>query len=438
MLGTLKDGGLQVYDLEGNVVQTVLPPNRRAVGSEDPPVAGTQPEAGTSACPESESGETFGRFNNVDVIYGFPLRHGARVRNVDLAVLTDRGCDRVRSYVIDGSLSEPLREVTASDAPRVFPKRFESPSPLQSPGAPSGLVDNPLDDQSTAYGITLTRLDSFRGRVHAFVTQRSRSTIVELELKSTRDGRVSYEKVRELRFDPVFRIPSGRGKKHIAWTPCREDPKDDPQFEGVVVDAERNVLYAAEELVGLWRIELDPRLPKVVKVPEAALFEPTTSFGQAYWAIPDEDEFSCESVEPVVAPAGTVVAAGNPASAGKHLAADAEGLAIYSVGKRSGYLIASSQGDDTFHVFDRDHVRRHVGAFRLEGTGETDGHAIAKQALGDAFPFGLFVSQNGAAPPPASTGPINGYDYDGSTQFEYLGWEDIADELGLAIDNDRP
>ena len=150
--------------------------------------------------------------------------------------------------------------------------------------------------------------------------------------------------------------------------------------------------------------------------------------------MPDEDEFSCETSAPSDLPAGTVVVAGNPAVAGKHLAADAEGLAIYPVGKRSGYLIASSQGDDTFHVFDRDRPRLHLGAFKVDGTGETDGHAIAKQPLGDVFPFGLFVSQNGAAPPPASTEPINGFEYDGSTRFEYLGWEDVAAELGLVID----
>jgi 3-phytase len=436
VLGTLKDGGLQVYDLAGAVVQTVLPPNRRAVAAADPPVAGTQPDAGSSPCPDSESGDTFGRFNNVDVIYDFPLRRGAHFQNVDLAVLTDRGCDRLRSYVIDASLAEPLREVTASAAPRVFPERFESPSPLQSPGAPSGLVDNPLDDQSTAYGITLTRLDAWKGAVHAFVTQRSRNTIAELALTSTRDGRVSYEKVRELRFDSTFHIPAARGRGSIAWTPCREDPKDDLQFEGVVVDAERGILYAAQELVGLWRVELSPRLPKLVKVPQSALFEPTKSFGRPYWAVPDEDEFACESSAPEAPPPGTLAARGNPAVAGQHLEADAEGLAIYSVGKKSGYLIASSQGDDTFHVFDRDRVRHHLGVFKLEGTAETDGHAIAKQALGSSFPFGLFVSQNGAAPAPASTEPVNGYDYDGSTQFQYLGWEDIASQLGLEIDLD--
>ncbi|HKY35655.1 MAG TPA: phytase [Polyangiaceae bacterium] len=435
VLGTLKDGGLQVYDLRGQVVQTVLPPNRPAVSAEDPPVAGTQPEPGTSPCPESESAETFGRFNNVDVIYDFPLRTGWRTKHVDLAVLTDRGCDRLRAYVIDAGAAEPLRDVTAPDVPRAFPERFDNPSPLQSPGASSGLVDNPLDDQSTAYGITLTRLEPWRG-VQAFVTQRSRNSVAQFDIKPTADGRVTYEKVRELRFPSVFKVPAQRGHGKQSWTPCRESPEDDVQFEGLVVDAERSVLYAAQELVGLWRIEIHPLLPRVVTVSQKALFEPTISFGRPYWAVPDDGEFSCELEQPEELPEGTLFQPGSDQAAGQHLEADAEGLAIYAVGKRSGYLVASSQGNDTFHIFDRDRVTRHLGAFQVEGTGDTDGHAIAKQPLGDAFPFGLFVNQNGEAPGPESTDDINGFEYDGSTQFKYLGWEQIAAELGLVIDLD--
>lgn len=51
-----------------------------------------------------------------------------------------------------------------------------------------------------------------------------------------------------------------------------------------------------------------------------------------------------------------------------------------------------------------------------------------------SFPSGLFVAQNGDATPPASTDPVNGYDYDNSTQFRLLDWADIATPLGLSID----
>jgi 3-phytase len=435
VLGTLKDGGMQVFSLDGKVVQTVLPPNRPAVTADAPPVAGPQPEAGTRACRDSESGETFGRFNNVDVIYDFPLRDGRRFDKVDIAVVTDRGCDVLRTYVIDAAAALPLRDVTAADAPRAFPRRFVQPSPFQSPGARSELVDNPLDDQSTAYGITLARLSHFNG-VQAFVTQRSRGTVAQFELRPTADGRVTYAKVREFNFSPVFQLKTKSGKGKIAWTACREDPDDDLQFEGLVVDPERSVLYAAQELIGLWRIELNPLAPRSVTVDPRNLFEPTKSFGAPYWAVPDDGEFSCQMKAPDVLPEGTVVVAGDARYAGRHLEADAEGLAIYPVGRRSGYLIASSQGDDTFHVFDRDRVERHLGAFKVGGTGETDGHAVSKHPLGEAFPFGLFVNQNGKAPEPASTDDVNGYEYDGSTQFKLLGWEQIAVELGLVIDLD--
>jgi 3-phytase len=54
--------------------------------------------------------------------------------------------------------------------------------------------------------------------------------------------------------------------------------------------------------------------------------------------------------------------------------------------------------------------------------------------LGSAFPQGLFVAQNGKAQPPASTDPVNGYDYDNSTQFRLLDWADIATALDLVVD----
>ncbi len=435
VLGALKDAGMQVYDLAGNVVQTIVPPNRAPLAAEDPPAPGPQPDPGTSACPESESGETFGRYNNVDVHYGFKLRRAGRTEEVDIAVVTDRGCDRLRVYAIDPEAAGgPLVDITSPDVPRAFPKRFEQPSPLQSPGAASQLIENPLDDQSTAYGITLYA-PAHDGKLHAFVTQRSRSVVAEFALKSTATG-VSYEKLREFRFDPVFRLRSA-DRQRIDWTPCREDAADDPQFEGLVVDKTRGILYAAQEATGIWRIPLSSRLPSLVEVPQALLFERTRGFGQAYWAVPDDDEFSCESAAPDPLPPGTVVSPGVRDAAGPRLEADAEGLAIYYGAGDSGYLIASSQGDDTFHVYDLYNVRRHLGSFQLAGTGETDGHDVVNVPVGSAFPFGLFVAQNGKATPPASEDPINGFEYDNSTQFELMGWEKLAYALGLQIHTGR-
>ena len=44
-----------------------------------------------------QRGWTFGRFNDVDVAYGVKIGRERR----DIAVVTDRGCDRLRIYSID-------------------------------------------------------------------------------------------------------------------------------------------------------------------------------------------------------------------------------------------------------------------------------------------------------------------------------------------------
>lgn len=438
VIGVLKDAGLQVYDLQGNVLQTLLPPNRPAVTAQDPPVPGPQPARGTSACPESKSGETYGRFNNVDVQYGFELikANGAR-ETVDIAVVTDRGCDRLRIYAIDPQRSRgPLIDITASSAPRVFPRQFVQPSPLQPTGEPSGVRDNDLDDQNTAYGLALHRRPKGDG-YRAFVTQRNRSVVAELALYATGNGKVSYTRVRELRFNPIFKIPAnGHKRRPIQWTPCREEPGSDPQFEGLVVDQQKGVLFAAQEVVGVWRVPLDDALPAIVKVPASRLIERVRSFGAPWWAVPDDGEYACEDSAPEEPVDGTIAAPGNPSVGGLHLERDVEGLAIYYGKDKEGYLLVSSQGDDTFHVYDRKDPTDHIAAFRVEGTGETDGHDVVNVPVGRGFPYGLFVVQNGQASGPGSEEPINGFEYDGSSQFKMLGWEDIAHALSLDVEED--
>ncbi|QRO00164.1 phytase [Archangium violaceum] len=444
VIGVLKEAGLQVHDLDGRVVQTLLPPNRPALLAEDPAAPGPRPDAATSACPESESGETFGRFNNVDIQYGFPLRGtDGRVRKVDLAVVTDRGCDRLRIYAIDpGRASGPLLDVTARTAGRVFPERYVQPSPFQPTGEPVGSRPNPLDDQSTAYGLGLYHDPS--DRFHAFVTQRSRGVVAWLELYEVGPEQVGYRKVREFRFDPRFSIPTPDGGGRMSWSPCREEPADDPQFEGLVVDQQEGILYAAQEVVGLWKVPLSASLPRVVDVPPSRLIDPVKSFGAPYWAVPDEGEYTCESEAPAPASEGTIAVPGNPAVGGRHLEADVEGLALYYAEEGEGYLVVSSQGDDTLHLYDREggwtreRGNRHLGSFQVEGVGETDGHDVVNVPMGAHFPRGLVVLQTGKAAPPPSTAPVNGYPYDGSTQFKLVRWDDIAEVVppGFKVDTD--
>jgi 3-phytase len=442
VIGTLKDAGLVVYDLKGRVVQKIAPPNLSTVLPQDPPSPVGVNTASPEPCADSESGETFGRFNNIEVAYDVKL--GGKRR--DVAVVTDRGCDHLRVYAIDPDHPHgPLIDITSDHAPRVYPWRVVQPSPLQpaeltsvakvTPFASeskasqttfgyriSGVQDNPLDDQDTGYGLGLW---NDGGELYAFVSQRNRSVVMQLRLFADSTGRVSYKPVRGFLFNPNFRL------KSINWTPCRENANEDPQSEGIVVDAERGVLYVAFETIGIYRISLKQRLPSVVQVGRESLFEPAKSFGQAYWAIPNDDEFECQYAPSGDAEEGTIVASGDASFAGKNLQVDVEGLAIYRTGKHKGYLIASSQGDDTFHIYDRNNPTRHLGTFTVQGTGESDGIAIADVPVGRKFAGGLVVVQNGKAADPTDTSDINGYEYDGSTQFRYVDWLNLADTLGL-------
>ena len=429
---TMKEAGMQVYSATGALLQTIKPHYRPAMSPDDPPTPGG-PDGGTPACPYSTTGEDFSRYNNVDVHHDFPVRVNGRTRKIDIAVVSDRGCDELRIFEIDPSRSGgPLFDVTASNTPRVFPTRYEQPSPIQSPGEPNVLVpDNDLDDENTAYGLTLGQLSS-HGPVMAFATQAGRAVVGELELRDAGNGRVTYRRVREYRFNPTFRIRSGSGHGKITWSSCREDASEDPQFEGLVVDEDAGVLYAAQETVGVWRIRLRSNAGSVVNVAADNLIEPTLSFGAAYWAVPDDDEFSCEDEAPDAPfPDGTIVAAGNPDLGGEWLEADVEGVELYDAGCGEGYLIVSSQGDNTFHVFDRERPTRHLGVFEVDGAGETDGLEITPYAMGPLFPHGALVIQSGNAPEPDNTDPINGYEYDGAARFEYVAWPVIADALDL-------
>lgn len=310
----LKNAGLEVHDLAGHVVQTIVPPSHPAIAALDPPAPGLPSDPSAGPCPDSASGKVFGRFDDVDVQYGVRLEVQGKTRKIDVAVVTDRGCDRLRIYSIDPRrVGSPLVEITAPDAPRAFPMRFEQPSPLQSPGEHSRLVENDLDDQSTASGMALYLPEHGDGRLRAFVTQRRRAVIGELLFFPQGDGKLSYRLAREYRFDPVFAIPSS--KKHdkpLSWTPCREDPAEDPQFEGLTLDQERGVLYAAHEVIGVWRIPLNDGWPSVVNVPASRLVERTRAFGAGYFAVPDEGGFSCEDAAPDEPVTGTIEVAGIP------------------------------------------------------------------------------------------------------------------------------
>lgn len=102
---------------------------------------------------------------------------------------------------------------------------------------------------------------------------------------------------------------------------------------------------------------------------------------------------------------------------------DVEGLTIYSTGPSSGYLIASSQGNNTYAVFDRSGQNEYLGSFEIkdgvvDGVQETDGIHATSLPLGSEFPMGVFMCQDG-------------FNFDGETKvsqnFKVVDWRMISD-----------
>ncbi|MFD6415155.1 phytase [Streptomyces sp. NPDC060194] len=309
-----------------------------------------------AAPPAAGPDDAPGRFNNVDLVRGLRLSGG----RADVAVTSDRGHDRLRIHrIAAGRPGGPLVDVTDPKAPAVF-----------------SADQDEVNGQRTAYGLA-TWTDRASGRSYALVSRRERTSVALLELVPTRAGTVTYRTVRTLELPSAFRLPDG-----TSWTPCGE-PGELPQVEGMVVDPRDGTLYAGQEGVGIWRLRADLRgAPKLVdKVRE--------------YGVPGT--FDPESEE--------CVAGADPGFGGRHLAADVEGLTLLPGGPGGGYLLASSQGDDTFAAYDRQ-SDAYAGGFRvaaanagLDGSEACDGAAALAAPLGARYPHGLLVVQDGEATP---------------------------------------
>ncbi|MEF2265780.1 phytase [Janthinobacterium sp. LS2A] len=116
---------------------------------------------------------------------------------------------------------------------------------------------------------------------------------------------------------------------------------------------------------------------------------------------------------------------------GAQLTADVEGMAIYRQpgGKAdSGYLIVSSQGDNSYVVLDAKAPYKVRGRFKvgfnlpagIDGTSETDGLDVTSANLGGAYAQGMLVIQDGYKRLP-----------DGPQNFKYVAWGDVAKALKL-------
>ncbi|MER6187402.1 phytase [Streptomyces sp. NPDC001652] len=337
---TAKEGGLRVYDLDAHLVQSLAAPK-----------------------PPSED-DAPGRFNNVDLVSGLRTSTG----RADVAVVSDRGNDRLRIYRIAPSRTGgPLTDITDPAAAPVF-----SADQAQ------------INDQRTAYGLA-TWKDTTTGRSYALASQRERTRLALLELVPAADGTVGYRKVRTLDLPSSFRLPNG-----TSWTPCLE-PGELPQIEGMVVDPATGTLYAGQEDVGIWRLRAD-------LTGKPVLVDKVKEYG-----VPGTYDEESEECTP----------GADPGYGGTRLSADVEGLTLYQESDGDGYLLASSQGDNTFALYDREvsEGNEYEGGFRiaaasptLDSVEECDGAAVLNAPLGDRYPHGLLVVQDGQETPEVPDG----------------------------------
>ena len=148
--------------------------------------------------------------------------------------------------------------------------------------------------------------------------------------------------------------------------------------EGCVVDYVTGDLYIGEELEAIWKYSIEPETgDKRVKV--------------------DSEHF-----EPLV-----------------------EGLTIYYADEKTGYLLASSQGDSSYSVYRREGKNEYLGSFRIGGGGirevsHTDGIDVSNVPLGAMFPKGVLVAQDS-------------FSDKGNQNFKLVPWERIAESFKPAL-----
>lgn len=130
------------------------------------------------------------------------------------------------------------------------------------------------------------------------------------------------------------------------------------QCEGMVADDELGVLYVGEEEKGIWKFGANPD-DAIKGVPVQMIAE------------------------------------------NKALKADIEGLTIYYQPNQEGYLIASSQGNNSYAVYTRADNNQYLGSFQIksgptiDGTSDTDGIDVSAARFGKQFPKGIFIAQDG-------------------------------------------
>ncbi|WP_137939093.1 phytase [Chitinivorax sp. B] len=372
VIGTLKEGGLTVFDLHGKTLQRVATPIA--------PNPGDKP----------------GRFNNVDILPQFELNG----RIVDLAIVTDRGSDKLRIYRINPGYkhrgTQPLTDITSPHVPWVFSQS-----------------QHEVNQQQTAYGLATGWL---QGQPIAIASQRNQSRLAKLVLIALPDDTVSYRLHERILLPGRFTLPD-----HHTWSPCLGNDGESAQIEGMVLDSQQGMLYAAQETVGIWGIPLK-------HVGKPTLLDKVKTFGVPYDRIWDteEEEYNC-----------TYRLDQDRGFGGHHLAADVEGLTLLRQQHDDDtYLLASSQGDSSFMAYrikDSGNLKA-KGRFtitdghRSDSVQRCDGAAVSTAALGLDFPDGLLVVHDGDNTPVVLNDKGKPRE---NTNFKLLPIQQLTDALNL-------
>ena len=161
----------------------------------------------------------------------------------------------------------------------------------------------------------------------------------------------------------------------------------DSQPEGCVVDDAAWTLYLGEEEHGVWLMPADAARAAEIRLLDAI-------------------------------------------ASGRLTDADVEGMDVYRGPAGEHYLIVSSQGDNSFAVYDLARNNSYVGSFRLaadeqagiDGVEDTDGLAVTAAALNGTFPRGLLVVQDGVNDAPSA-----------NQNFKLVSWADVERALGLPL-----
>ncbi|NMG19243.1 phytase [Brasilonema bromeliae] len=158
VLTAVKNAGLRVYDLSGNLLQEFNPGNIR--------------------------------YNNIDLQYGFKLGGDS----VDIAVATDRNNDKLAIFKINSSPStsgQYLEDITDSSIGTLFQS-----SPFEPPYSPSS---------RSAYGIALYH-SPVTDDYYVFANRRETGDVAQYKLIDTGNGKIGAERVRN------FTVPTTAGR----------------------------------------------------------------------------------------------------------------------------------------------------------------------------------------------------------------------------------